>query len=162
VSVEPSDAFYRNEIEDEGLTEDERIAIESAGVEAALEYESRRQRHGVRLDHLHPGWDIESYEIAPATGSIEEIPSRFIEVKAKRSAWEGWGVGLTRKEWEHAGKKGADYYLYVVEYALDPAQRHVYVFRDPVAKMGGFRFAGSWRRLADEEEGPSLQNGVNA
>ena len=40
--------------------------------------------------------------------------------------------------------------LYVVECALDPTRRQLYIIRDPASKVVDYRFDHNWQSAADE------------
>jgi len=123
--------------------------IEEASLAAVEEYERKRGRRTVRHDHYHPGWDIDSFE---PPFQYDTSPDRRIEVKAVEGAWNDWGVALTPTQYRAALQHPENYYLYVVEYALDEVRRKIYVFRNPAAKVAEYRFAQNWRDYADESE----------
>lgn len=126
---------------------DKRKAIEEAGIQAVINFELAHGRKPRRLDVNHPGYDIESY----AAYSVEgDLPDRRIEVKAIEGGWQEWGVALTPTELSIAQSSQETYYLYVVEYALDPARRKIHVFRNPIAKISEYRFPDRWRTWTDE------------
>jgi hypothetical protein len=106
----------------------------------------------------HEGWDIESYEDEMTSSRLGEgerrAPSRHIEVKATKYEWDGWGVGLTAAEYRAAKEHGKDYYLYVVEYALDEQRCALYIFRDPVTRVSDYRLDDRWKVVADSEYRP--------
>jgi len=141
-----------------GQAQAKRDDIEQAGIEAAIAYERLQGRMAEVLNPNHPGWDIDSYEQAPVAAILDRPAERKlvrrIEVKATRHAWDGWGVGISSTQHREAQKLGADFYLYVVEHALDPARCTLYVFQNPVAKISDYRFDDAWRKAADETVGP--------
>jgi hypothetical protein len=122
-----------------------------AGIEAVKNYEKRHGRYAHVLQPNHEGWDINvfhhpvSYEI----GESGEGAIRRIEVKATKYSWDGWGIGLTAPEFNAARKFGDDYYLYVVENALDPSGiSEPIIIRNPVALVTDYRFDDKWKKLS--------------
>lgn len=126
---------------------EKRQAVEQAGIQAVMNYEIARGRRPRYLGERHVGYDIESFAAHTRQG---DPPDRRIEVKATEGEWQEWGVALTPRELRAAQNWPETYYLYVVEHALDPTQRRIHVFRDPVAKITEYRFSDNWRAWADE------------
>lgn len=124
-----------------------RDSIAQAGIEAALEYERQHGREACDMGANHPGYDILSCE----QSTIDKAQSyRIIEVKATEGEWSEWGVALTPNEWSHACQWSEDFYVYVVEYALDHKRRRLFVIRNPAAKVTEYRFGKQWRQVANE------------
>ncbi len=133
------------------------LDVAEAGVQFVIAYEKAHQRHplDVNVDSPnHKGWDIESYEIVKIRIGQSERESRqltrHIEVKSTKDGWGGWGVEVTPAQHQAAYEKGDSYYLYVVEYALEPQRRKLYVFRNPVATINRYLFDHKWKLVADE------------
>jgi hypothetical protein len=155
VSYAIPDADLERDTETAGLSAEEREAIQRAGEAFVIRYEKEcGNRTAVLLGQTHPGWDLDSYEgdaPDPRTPEIErKLPVRHIEVKAKRGAWDGWGVGLTRTEHQMAQRHGDRYWLYVVEHACEPQHRRLYVFRNPASSIQEYRLDANWRDFAGE------------
>ncbi|MFC2029842.1 sacsin N-terminal ATP-binding-like domain-containing protein [Chloroflexota bacterium] len=135
--------------------QERRAAIERAGIEVALEYERQSGRIPLELDRVHPGWDVDSYDPDPNAAQPEQLNERYlrrrIEVKAKPGAWDGYGVMLTPEQRNQAERFGPEYFLYVVEYALEPDRTTLYIFSDPVAKITEYRIDDRWTQFADQE-----------
>ncbi len=144
--VEPGEKDGRSR-SGEGQSTEERRSIEKAGIRFATDYERQHGRIPETMAPNHEGWDIESYEEDPVSATLK----RHIEVKATKSEWDGWGVGLTAPEFEAAKRYGPAFYLYVVEHALDEERRKLYVFRDPVEKVDDYRLDDRWKVVADSE-----------
>lgn len=138
-----------------------RDQVEQAGIELVLEYERRNGRVPEELGPHHQGWDINSYEQteqradAVSAGCAQGRLLRRVEVKATQAEWGGWGIGMTAAEYRAAQQDPDSYYLYVVEHALDPVRRRLYVFHNPVAKIAEYRFDEAWRQAADEAADPT-------
>ena len=118
--------------------------VADAGVKHALAYEYKNGRKPRALAHNHPGWDIES----KAEDAIEV--ERFIEVKATKAKWGGYGVGMTDTEYEKALELGDRYWLYVVDNALGAPR--LYAFQNPAARVSEYRFDDGWQQFADESD----------
>lgn len=134
-----------------GAQAKERDEIELAGIEAVVEYEKQFGRYSFVLPHNHEGWDINvfSHIVSDDIGLSGVGAIRRLEVKATKYSWDGWGVGLTAAEFREARKFGDDYYLYVVEYALDPAHRgDPFIIRNPAVLITEYRFDEEWKKLA--------------
>ncbi len=139
-----------------GMSHEERLRIGDAGIHVALWYEKKNDRIPKYLGQRHEGYDIDSFEVESANIVLDRLSTgklvRHIEVKGKKEGWDGWGVGMTPAEFRAAyktGESGVDYYLYVVEYALDPSRRKLYVIHNPPANVTSFRFDEAWKKTAD-------------
>jgi len=133
-----------------------REAVERAGIKAALAYEQEQGRFPEELERTHQGWDMESYTEDPVAAILGRPDSpelvRRIEVKATRDTWGVRGVGLTAPEYNAARRYGQEYFLYVVERALDESQRTLHVFQNPAGRVTDYRFDHGWRAAADETD----------
>jgi hypothetical protein len=124
-----------------------RTDVERAAVERVLAYERQRGRLPKEMSHTNPGYDIES---RPPRGEIE----RYIEVKGLAGAWTDWGVGLSPEQIRHGQREGMRFWLYVVEFALEPARSKIFAIQDPYALIDEFRFDDGWKLLGKERDGP--------
>jgi hypothetical protein len=79
----------------------------------------------------------------------------MIEVKGIRGPWTRLGVAISRRQFEAAQQYGERYWLYVVEFADDPARARVHPIHNPFARITQFWFDCGWRELADTAEAPS-------
>jgi hypothetical protein len=79
----------------------------------------------------------------------------MIEVKGVRGPWTRQGVALSPRQFGAAQQYGDQYWLYVVEFADDPARARIHPIRNPFAKITQFWFDNGWRQLADPSEAPS-------
>jgi hypothetical protein len=122
-----------------------RDEVDLAGVAAAEEYERAAGRNPEVMDHGHEGYDIESEY---ADGEV----ARYIEVKSTAGAWDSLGVGVSDAQFSVALKTGEEYWLYVVEHALDPDQTRVYAICDPANAVGQFMFDDGWKGLAEAQQ----------
>lgn len=107
-----------------------------------MDYERAAGRTPERQPRGNPGFDIRS------SGGARD---RIIEVKAIDGPWTSVGVGLTRREHRAATDHGADYYLYVVEYALDDHPL-ITEIRDPANRIDRYFFDDQWRQIAELPE----------
>lgn len=129
-----------------GPTEDDVApdgsAVDQAGMQAVLMLEAQEGRNAKPQAHANPGYDILSED--PRTGE-----TRFIEVKSLESTWSGYGVGLTRRQYDMALREGPRYWLYVVEQATSGFPR-IYKIRDPASSVAEYRFDEGWKAVAEE------------
>lgn len=93
-----------------------------------------------RMPHNNPGFDILSE-------SADGTDRRFIEVKGIKGEWGGAGVPLSARQFEMAWKEREAFWVYVVEYALDPAQRRMTRIRNPAGYLTEYRLDHNWRKL---------------
>lgn len=142
--LEPADVWGADdEGEIDGGSEHlERNAIDQAGIQYVLDAEMEAGRDPIELGHSHEGWDINSYD--------DDRLVRRIEVKSTKYAWDGWGIGLTAPQFQAAQAYRIDYYLYVVEHALEPERTRLYIIQDPAGKVADFRFDDKWKTIAYE------------
>lgn len=124
--------------DDEGLSADERRAIESAAIDYILSEESQLKRTPTN----NPGFDL--YE-----GESLEFVARFVEVKSKKAAWSG-AVALSEEQFRLAEIERERFWLYVVEHAQDPSQRRLHKIQDPAGKSKYFTFDSGWKLVAAE------------
>jgi hypothetical protein len=136
------------ELGDEQTLGDEapdRSETDLAGIAGVIEFEVSAGRTPSEMTHHHPGYDIESRD---EDGEVV----RRIEVKATEGAWGVRGVGLSRRRFEESRNEGSTFWLYVVEYATDPARRRVYPVNDPSSAIRTYFFDSGWSALAEGEE----------
>ena len=134
--------------EHEAFTHDgreRRMEVGEAAVRRVLEYESERGRRATEMGHWNEGYDIESF------GADTDDVSRYIEVKGLAGQWGDTGVPLSRSQFKFGLQHPNLFWLYVVEYAEDPARAFVHAFRDPVRLVEEFRFDSGWKELASDE-----------
>ena len=75
----------------------------------------------------------------------------MIEVKGVDGEWNQMGVGLTKTQFSNAQDYGDHYWLYVVEFALDPDHARIHAIRNPAMQVSSFMFDGNWREAATDE-----------
>lgn len=150
--VEPSPSGEDWQEPSEVAAEEETVQqqIERVAIEFVLEWERRAGRLPRERQHSAPGWDIDSHEW---TEDGQERLARLIEVKALSGEWDEYDIGLTQREFWEARDRGDKYYLYVVEHALDPSQRRLYIIQGPAVKANEFRFDGEWKKVAEGPQG---------
>ena len=127
------------------------LAVESVARAAVCAYEKARGRIAEQMAQTHPGYDIISHD--PLIGE-----DRHIEVKGITGEWNQTGVGLSRTQFSNAQNSGDGYWLYVVEFALDPDSLRVHAIRNPAMQVTSFMFDGNWREAAtDEHADPTMR-----
>ena len=121
----------------DGIDQATRMHIEEQAIMLIIELEPMLRR----TPEGNPGFDL--YE----TGSDgKEV--RWIEVKSMTGCLKDRAVGLSRTQFDCARERGADYWLYVVEYATDPVKSQVLRIQDPVAHARTFTFDHGWSQIA--------------
>ncbi len=128
------------EATDDGRTEIDRL-VDAAAVEAVLVFEAAGGRHAVEQHHGNPGYDVVS--------SSAQGPRRLIEVKGINGDWDGLGVKLSKVQYRCAQENPEEFWLYVVENALDPSRRHVRPLPDPFSRVDEYWFDGEWRKTCE-------------
>ena len=122
------------------------IWLVTPAMKTSMEYEVARQWDVERMPHFNPGFDIISH-------SKSSTEKRIIEVKGLDGEWTGRGVKLTRTQIMNAEEYGDEYWLYVVEHALDANNRKIHAIQNPFFKAAEFWFDYIWKDLADEQGG---------
>lgn len=108
---------------------EKRRRVEEAAIEAVMRWEKSQGRRPLRVDAEKRGYDIKSRA---------KRETRFIEVKGL----SGTGpVEMTPNEIEQAQRLGEQYYLYVVEHALERDAK-LYFIRNPAANC--LRMPSGW------------------
>lgn len=95
-----------------------------AGVNRAMQFEDDEGRHPREMLPLHKGNDIESDD---ADGNLE----RVIEVKSIPAEWLGAGAALAKPQVEKARQLRHQYWLYVVENAMNDDRYRIHRTQDP-------------------------------
>jgi len=90
----------------------------------------------------HPGYDLQSN--GPAG-------RRYIEVKGTGGAWTALGVGLSRTQFRSALEHRQAWWLYVVEFAMEPSRARVLPINNPILAAQEYRIDSGWRGVADVE-----------
>jgi hypothetical protein len=144
------------------LTPEERkrnIELGAAAVEIVCRFERDRERTPTVLGQTHPGYDINSTD--PRVESMDPAGgTRHIEVKGVRGPWDQMGVAISARQYQAARELGDRFWLYVVEWADEPARAVVHPIRNPFARITAYFFDRGWRQLADAADAPSAQGRV--
>lgn len=126
-----------------------RSAVDTAAIQQVERFE-RRHRDPVVMPQLNKGYDLESRR--KPSGEIE----RYIEVKGLGGAWNDFGVKLTPAQMQFGLQKGSLFWLYIVEFALDPDRSVIHMICDPVSKITDYRFDAGWKQLIAESSDAQL------
>lgn len=121
----------------EGLAQAARMRIEEQAIKLIIDREPTLRR----TPASNPGFDL--YEI-DSSGQ----QTRWVEVKSMTGSLEDWPVGISRTQFECGREHGAGYWLYIVEYATDPAKARILKIQDPVGSARIFTFDRGWREIA--------------
>ena len=120
------------------------LAVEIEARKAVCDYEFLRGRIPQQMPQQHPGFDIVSVD-------SRTDDQRRIEVKALSGEWNKRGVGVSRTQFSNAEEFGPAYWVYVVEFSMDPKNRRIYAIQNPAFKVTEFMFDGNWRDVALKE-----------
>jgi len=122
------------------------LMVEAASRKIVCDWELMQGRHAEELGLTHPGYDLISTN--PNTGE-----RRLIEVKGIDGEWNKTGVSVSRTQFANAQEFGDKYWLYVVEFALDPNGARVLPIKNPAMQVSQFMFDSGWRAVATNEQG---------
>jgi len=126
-------------------TQQERVerieATDSAGIAIVMRFEREAGRFPEQMPHENPGYDIKSRD---STGRVV----RYIEVKSSAVTWGAQGVALSDVQFKMAGELGGDYWLYVVDRALEEAAQ-LYRIQNPAQRVGQYFFDDGWRAVSE-------------
>jgi hypothetical protein len=121
----------------DGLSRDERIALEEQAIALILSEEPNLQRTPTN----HPGYDLFEQ-------GREEEAVRYVEVKAMKADLDARPVGMSKKQFESAWALRERYWLYVVERA-DTSEARIIRINDPAGKARTFTFDQGWTNIAE-------------
>lgn len=116
--------------------------VDRAGVDRVLAYERAAGRIPEEQVHGNPGFDVLSRD---GNGSV----TRIIEVKSTSGRWAERGVPVSKTQVSENEEQGDRFWLYVVEYATDPANACVTAIQNPLAKVDYFVFDRGWQVLGE-------------
>lgn len=121
----------------DGLDQAARMQIEGRAIDLiiGLEPALRRTPEG------NPGFDL--FE---SDGSGTQ--TRWVEVKSMTGTLNDRPVGMSHVQFDFARKKGAAYWLYVVENATDLNKARVLRIQDPAGHARTFTFDAGWSDIA--------------
>jgi len=125
------------ESDPDGLDQATRMRIEDQAIALIISVEPRLQR----TPEGNPGFDL--FESNSGGHQV-----RWVEVKSMTGSLENRPVGISRTQFDYARSKGDAYWLYVVEYATDPAKTRVLRIQNPIAHARTFTFDRGWLEIA--------------
>jgi hypothetical protein len=120
-----------------------RSEVDEAAISLVLRFEQEQGRAPEKMPHNNPGYDVESKS---QTGDVE----RYIEVKGLSGPWSEYGVGLSPTQHGYGHRVAEQFWLYVVEFALDKSRTRLYAIRNPISLIDEYRFDGGWKQLSTE------------
>ena len=134
VAVRPE----KDEPDPDNLDHKSRMTLEEKAIQLILADEPDWNRpHKFN----NPGYDL--YK------TNQGKPSILCEVKAMKDSLEDRPVGLSRTQFNLAGKYSESYWLYVVEHAGDEQRARIVRIQDPVGKARTFTFDRGWIKVAE-------------
>lgn len=142
--VEPNSNETSTDQEHERDTGVELRQIADAAVTYVLERERAEGHQVIGMDFANEGFDI----LRTVANSADE----YIEVKGLAGRWTEAGIALTPAELRLAERYRARYFLYIVEFATEPARRALYRIGDPFGKTKHFRFDSGWKGMSKPDE----------
>ncbi len=137
-SPAPSEPPVRVELDDdddnpEGLSHEERDALEEAGIAKILEQEPTLKR----TPENNPGYDLYTLD-------ENENPIKVVEVKSMSGSLNDRPATMTRTQFHAALDQAEKYWLYVVEYAGDPERSRIRKIQNPANRVRRFSFGRGW------------------
>ena len=130
----------RREDAREADSSEQSKAVDEAGVEAVWRLEIEAGRTPETQAHNNPGYDVLSYR--------DGLEERYIEVKSTAGPWDEMGVGLYPEQFSYAQKLEDQFWLYVVEYALDHGRQKIWTIQNPAHQVTDFMFDDGWKAAA--------------
>lgn len=116
--------------------------VHAAAVALALAHEREAGRNPKPTEKNHPAYDLQS-------GELSDPNARFIRVVGLDGAWDRLRVVLAANHYSAARIFGRNFWLYVVEHALDPARARVHRLHDPVSRVARFVFDHRWSNQSE-------------
>lgn len=134
-----------------GETDSQRDAIiGKRAVDRVIEHETRQGLAPKPMPHNNPGYDIEVYA---ADG---QALLKYIEVKGIDGSWGEGGVNIRARQYAFGQQHPDEFWLYVVEYALDDSEFKIYPIHNPINQITHYRFDHGWKELAKVESNPVI------
>ncbi|WP_156174107.1 DUF3883 domain-containing protein [Mycobacterium nebraskense] len=127
----------RSEVQSADPSESVSPGVNRAGVDRVLAYERAAGRDPQEQAHNNPGFDVASHH---PDGSV----ARYIEIKSLLGKWAERGVAMSRRQARENADRGDDFWLYVVEFAMDDSRAKVLPIQNPMSKAGSFVFDSGW------------------
>lgn len=128
----------RGEPDPEGLSPDERMAVEEQAIQLILSQEPQLQR----TPEGNPGYDLFERD---EKGNI----LKYVEVKSMRGSIDSHPATLSHVQFELALKEGRKYSLYIVE-GVGGSNPRVLRIQNPAGRDSRFTFDAGWRNVPPE------------
>jgi len=129
-------------------SKEEREAVKRASIRHIYAYEQDRGTPEPQITEVDEANEV--YDLIVCAPNSE--PARFVAVKGLDATWAARGVALTSAQVAEAVSRREQYWLYVVEYALDEHHAQVHAIQDPVGKLDQLFFDGGWVVAAEGAE----------
>ena len=81
--------------------------------------------------------------------ALVEAALRLIEVKGLLGPWSDRGTKLTKTQFRMAQAHADEFWLYIVEAALDANARQIYAIRNPFERVDEYWFDAAWKDAAE-------------
>lgn len=118
--------------------------VDAAGVRHVLEYERSCGRFPEEQAHNNPGYDVLSKD-------VDGVVLRRIEIKSIGGPWTGYGVWMSTTQLEENRAHPNDFWLYVVEHAVDVDAAVIHRIHNPVGEATKFGFDDGWQALREPD-----------
>ena len=115
----------------------------AAAIAAARASERAAGREATVTRSNHPGYDLQ-------VGEPGDPAARFIRVVGIDGEWDRVAVELGASYYNAARVFGRNFWLYVVEHALDPRRVKVHRIHDPVSRVARFVFDHRWQVQSEQ------------
>jgi hypothetical protein len=112
--------------------------VVAAAIELALASERALGRDPRVSGKQNPAYDLQ-------VGDPGHPDARFIRVVGLDGAWDRVQVVLSARHYNAGRAFGRNFWLYVVEHALEPTRAKVHRIHDPVSRVARFVFDHRWR-----------------
>ena len=116
--------------------------VSAAALDACFAHEEAAGRKVKAMPLGTPGYELQS-------GRISDAGVRFIRVYGLDGDWDELTVLLARRDAVAARTFGRQYWLYIVERALDPNARRIYRIQDPLPRIARYALDSRWRSQAE-------------
>ncbi len=120
--------------------------VSAAALEACFAHEEAAGRKVKAMPPGTPGYELQS-------GRISDPNARFIRVYGLDGDWDELTVLLAKRDAVAARTFGRQYWLYIVERALDPEARQIHRIQDPLPRIARYALDARWRAQAERDGG---------
>jgi hypothetical protein len=121
-----------------------RSEVDRSGVDKVLKHERELGCFPEEQDHFNKGYDVVSKD---GNGQI----LRYIEVKSLSGNWGDDGVKISPSQFAFGKEKGIEFWLYVVERALDE-DYEIHCIQNPAGRVDEFLFDAGWQQAAEQDK----------